>query len=105
MVKKTKTYRSYRPIELWSKKYYEEKVQPLVNAELDPQDISNRSVRLKVIKNKTREVFAEESSDVREKIMQEVEIMKGKAKQMADNSEDPCSLPPEEVQAYVIKFH
>lgn len=82
--KKTKTHRHYQPIELWSKKFYADKVQPNPTKELNTLDASNHSVRLK-------------SSEVREGINTEIESMKGKA--VVDNSsESTCDLSPQEMQ-------
>lgn len=96
MIKKTKANRNYRPIELWSKKYYTEKVQPTVVEELSTQNASDRSVRLKVIKKQTRVAFNEESSEVRNMIEEEIKDMKDDAK--TDLSDDIHSLTPQEMQ-------
>lgn len=99
MIKKTKAHRDYRPIELWSKKYYTDKVQPTVTEELSTQNASNRSVRLKVIREKTRIAFEEDSSEVHQEIAAEIQNMKSTAKAAEnDGSEEPQDLAPEDIQ-------
>lgn len=75
MLAKAKNNRTYRPVELYSKKYYAEKIKPAVDQELSEQG-SSATNRLRVIRDATTKAFNNEDPEVQADIMQEIQRMK-----------------------------
>lgn len=78
MLDKAKGHRKIRPVELYSKKFYADKVKATVDEELltqGPSDGINRN-RLQLIKKITNEAFQNEDPEVRAEIMREIQKMK-----------------------------
>ncbi|KAJ2975836.1 hypothetical protein NUW54_g11666 [Trametes sanguinea] len=72
---KVKGTRALQPIEVYSKRYYESKVKPLVEEEIQKRKLE-RAIeklspveRLEIIRQCTRNAFEAESSEIREEIM------------------------------------
>lgn len=80
MLDKAKNHRKIRPVELYSKKYYTDKVKATVDEELLTQGSSDDvgRNRLQLIKKTTSEAFQNEDPEVRAEIMREIQEIKEK---------------------------
>lgn len=94
MISRVKPRRIRQEVELYSKKYYAEKIQPMVRHELDLQQVTDASGRLKIVRQCTLEAYEKESPEIREEIMQEVQQLKAQAKECngANNVPTPEDL-------------
>jgi hypothetical protein len=68
-------HRAFSAIELYSRKYYAERIKPFVLAEIQAQKVP-KAKTLDVIKAKTRERWLLESEDFRADIVAELEAIK-----------------------------
>lgn len=89
LLSRVKPRRSYQEVELYSKKYYAEKVQPLVRQELDSRNVCDMGTRLKIVRECTFEAYKSESPRIREEIANELEEMKNKAKEAKPDNRTP----------------
>lgn len=96
MITRVKPGRAYRESELYSKKYYAQKIQPLVRRELDLQQPTDATSRLKIVRQCTLEAYEKEPSEVREEIMREVQQLK---MQVKENNEADDAPTPEDLRA------
>ncbi|OBZ68236.1 hypothetical protein A0H81_12003 [Grifola frondosa] len=94
---KGKATRQYQAVEVYSKKYYSERVGPLVKAEIQAQGrrLSRKEI-LDIIKRITRTVFDAESDEVKAEITAEMEI--ARAEQPAKAEPSSGERTPEEYQ-------
>lgn len=71
----TSSSRSHQPVEVYSRQFYEEKVQMLVTAELKSNNIPQRK-KLNVVKNFTKATFDAEPKDVHDAIFARADMFK-----------------------------
>lgn len=76
MLVKTKASRTYKPVELYSRKYYAERVQPDVQRILTASGSINSADRLAVIKDCTLAAYNNETPQIRAAILAELQAMK-----------------------------
>ena len=65
--------RQLQPVEMYSKLYYETKVQPLVENEMKTAGVLNKGGRLLLIKCLMCEAYEGESDDVKAEVMRQIE--------------------------------
>jgi hypothetical protein len=95
-----KPHRRLQAVELYSRKYYEERVRSGVQTEISDRNLSRKEV-LAVIKRHTQEAFEAESDEIKKEIMDELEAAKEeKEREETDGSAGPVQ-GPEEYAAWV----
>lgn len=67
--------RSHQPVEVYSKLFYKEKVQPLVKAEIEERGIKKED-RLNIVKKLTQDAFDMEPEEVRQEIFAQAASLK-----------------------------
>ncbi|KAH9829198.1 uncharacterized protein C8Q71DRAFT_447374 [Rhodofomes roseus] len=61
--------------ELYSRKYYKDRIQPLVETELGEREVS-KVERIEVIKRRTREAYDAEDAEVKAEIQEEIRALR-----------------------------
>lgn len=102
---RAKTQRAYQEVELYSQKYYDDRVQPLVEAEIKSRELKTSREVLDCIKRHTRQVWENETDEVKEEIALLAEESKEAAKREREyNQDEDRERSPSEYQRYVLCF-
>lgn len=102
LLSKVKPHRTYQPAELYSKKYYHEKIQPLVKEKLDSLQPGS-GPRLNLVRECMHEAFTSETPEVQKEILDELKAMKEEGK--STNVIDDKMPSPTDLQLYVFVIH
>ncbi|TFY53688.1 hypothetical protein EVJ58_g9312 [Rhodofomes roseus] len=72
---KPKNRRNLKETEVYSRKYYEERIKPQVQEELSGRVVTNKE-RLEIIKRVTKELYDREDEDIKKEIRDEVDVLR-----------------------------
>lgn len=93
--------RSHQPVEVYSRQFYKEKVQPLVAIELTENDVP-KNKKLSVVKKHTKAAFDAEPKEVREAIFAQANSLKAEnAARRAEARKSEAEGSPENYATYV----
>ncbi|EPS97163.1 hypothetical protein FOMPIDRAFT_1018394 [Fomitopsis schrenkii] len=89
--------RALQPVEVYSRKYYDERVKPHVDAAIEAGAVTDPSAKLNLVKCITREAYEADSDEVKAEIKEEVEALKSFC-ELLKGGVDPESAEIDDVQ-------
>ncbi|EPS93721.1 hypothetical protein FOMPIDRAFT_94414 [Fomitopsis schrenkii] len=93
--------RALQPVEVYSRKYYDERVKPTVDAAIEAGAVTEPSAKLNLVKRITREAYEADSDEVKAEIKDEVEALKSFC-ELLKSGVDPEGAEIDDVQRQAV---
>ena len=88
-----------KPYEMYAKIYYGEKIRPLVNEALNSDEVITAGRRLQLVNEISRDLYDNESSAIKQEILQKIEDSK---KSLGDHEDESETRTPDQYLQYVF---